>query len=185
MRNRPIRHGGLVSEVGYSSSTCRIQQEYQVGVLGRTNGMMLVVSLPTKEMLHLEMNKNLLFSQDQFARAQAVLDEWLPFLCSLMAFLRRALTLTGTFASFSLNLTEPWTAGKLLDWDTSTRSVINMDFAKEWYWEYKRDHPECHKSATPLPIRVIDISNLDEGGEPILYETLPGTTGDYIALSYC
>ena len=61
MRNRPIRHGGLVSEVGYSSSTCRIQQEYQVGVLGRTNGMMLVVSLPTKEMLHLEMNKNLLF----------------------------------------------------------------------------------------------------------------------------
>jgi hypothetical protein len=39
MRNRPIRPGGLVSEVGYSSSKCRIQHECQVGVLGRVNGM--------------------------------------------------------------------------------------------------------------------------------------------------
>src|SRR5947207_15954460 len=83
MRNRPIRHGGLVSEVEYSSSTCRIQQECQVGVLGRTNGMMFVISLSTREMLHLKMNRSLLFSQDQFARAQAVLDKWLPF-CAVL-----------------------------------------------------------------------------------------------------
>lgn len=32
---------------------------------------------------------------------------------------------------------------------------------------------------------MVDIGTLDEGSEPILYETLPGTTGDYIALSNC
>jgi len=38
-----------------------------------------------------------------------------------------------------LNPAEHWAAGELLDWDTSTGSVINMDLAREWYWE-------CHKS---------------------------------------
>ena len=93
--------------------------------------------------------------------------------------------MTDNFASFSLDLAENWAAGTLADWDSSTGSVANMGLAKEWYRRCLRDHPQCHKSPTPLPTRLIDLGEMGGGSEPVLYETPPGMTGEYVILSHC
>jgi hypothetical protein len=84
MQNRPIRLGELVSEVRYSSSTCRIQHECQVRVPPRTKWFLEWSFRYEQGICCISMSNNLLaISQDQFARARAVLDECFSFLYSL------------------------------------------------------------------------------------------------------
>jgi hypothetical protein len=104
---------------------------------------------------------------------------------SLLVVCRRVLTFADPFANMSQSVSKNWASGSLLDCDASTGSFTNMELAREWYMRCNRNHPQCQRDATKLPTRVIDARKLDEGGDPTLYETLPSTTGEYVALSHC
>ncbi|KAH0559041.1 hypothetical protein GP486_004361, partial [Trichoglossum hirsutum] len=87
------------------------------------------------------------------------------------------------FTRFSNDIARFWESGVLEEEDSSTGSSINLELAKAWHDECKKNHPRCQLSSTSLPTRVIDIG--EESSNPTLYETMTGESAEYVALSHC
>jgi hypothetical protein len=54
-----------------------------------------------------------------------------------------------------------------------------------WYTKCLRYHPQCYKDKPLLPTRIIDLGLQGTEYEPTLYESAPGESARYLALSHC
>ena len=83
---------------------------------------------------------------------------------------------TGSLASKTF-FAPSWQAMSPLGYDDA--------LARKWLHQCHRSHHECTRtSASNLPSRIIDLSNIETGCSITLRKTTDGETGDYACLSY-